>query len=141
MLTGMLAMLSLSCRQLGCAFSFCIALSTNSLHSACCCAASKHSTLLISAPVGRLVDKSCQLARLCCTPVASPQQTSPTFLQAGGVSCAQCNRLLADKIVDENSTISSNNAPKKACYLVKVQRWMGGTQGSGPGLTQLHCPK
>ena len=57
------------------------------------------------------------------------------------MSCTQCNRLLADKIVDETSTISSNNAPQKPCYLVKVQRWMGGTQGSGPGLPQLHCPK
>lgn len=83
-----------------------------------------------------------QVARLCCNHVAGPWQTFPTLLQAAGLSCTQCNRLLADKIVDEDSITSSNNAStQRPCYLVKVQRWMGGTQGSGPGSAQLHCPK
>ena len=68
-------------------------------------------------------------------------QTSSTCLQAAGLSCTQCSRLLADKIVAETTTTSSNDTPQKPCYLVKVQRWMGGTQGSEPGLAQLHCPK
>ena len=66
---------------------------------------------------------------------------SPTFLQAAGLSCTQCNRLLADRVVDKISVTGSNSAPQKPCYLVKVQRWMGYTQGSGPDSAQLHCPK
>ena len=65
----------------------------------------------------------------------------PPRLQAAGLSCTQCSRLLADKVVDETGPTSSSSAPQMLCYLVKVQRWMGGTQGSGPGLAPLHCPK